>query len=207
MKRKVLERSLRAAFVPVVCCIAIAGSDNRVSLEAEIEMAKEAAPEHVTADASFMVWEDGRYVLKLRGTNGFTCMVVRDVHGRYEPSAFNEAAMKAVLPVYEFERRALEKGSSWSDIHDAIREKVVEGEFPEVDPGALVYMMSPKNKYFMWGDGKLIDIAPHVMLYYPRLNESTLGFNGKDGLPMFYNEYPHLGVVHVLTDPESGHEM
>ena len=147
-----------------------------------------------------MVWEEDRFVTKVEGTNGFVCLVLRDPFGRYEPSALNEAAMKSVFPVYEYQTRELAKGKSIDEILAAIEAKAKSGEFPAPEPGAIVYMMSPKNKYYNFWSKTLDDIEPHIMLYYPKLDGDQLGFTGEKGLPMFYNEYSHMSVVHILTD-------
>ena len=60
-------------------------------------------------------------------------------------------------------------------------------------------MMSTNNKFYDHFNKKLIDVTPHIMLYLPKIEATSLGFNNKHGLPMFYNEYPHLSVIHVQT--------
>lgn len=165
----------------------------------ELAAAREGAPQHISANASIMVWEKGRYKLKLKGTNSFTCIVWSNHHGTYEPTCMNSAAKAAVLPVYELQRQMLEKHIAIQDIHATIAEKAERGELPLPEPGAVVYMMSNKNKYYDHFGKKLSGVEPHIMLYYPRLKQSDLGFNGKDGLPGFYNDFPHLSVVHIQT--------
>lgn len=169
------------------------------SSDNEIEQAKEAAPSHITEHASYMVWDKNRFVRKLKGTNEFVCMVVKDGKGRYEPSCFNRAAMKAVFPVYEYQAKLLAQGKTIQEIHDKIKKKSMSKYFPAPEPGAIVYMMSKNNKYYDYFNNKLMDIPPHIMLYFPKIKASSLEFSGEKGLPMFYDEYPHLSVVHIHT--------
>ena len=169
---------------------------------AEIEQAKEAAPEHITKNASFMVWEEDRFTLVKKGSNEFVCLVLTDGQGRYEPSCLNAAAMKSVFPVYEYQAKMLIKGVAIEKIYKEIESESNTSKFPSPSPGALVYMMSPKNKFYDHFNGKLMAIKPHIMLYFPVIKEQSLGFNNKNGLPMFYNEYPHLSVVHIHTEKE-----
>ena len=163
----------------------------------EIALAREGAPKHVSAAANVMVWEKGRYAQKVKGTNGFTCLVWADIRGTSEPSCFNAAAVEAVLPVYQFQRQMLEKKTPIQDIHATIAKKAESGEFPPPKPGAVVYMASNKNRYFNHFTEQLSPVEPHIMLYYPKLEQSDLGFNGREGTPGFYNDFPHLSVVHL----------
>ena len=113
----------------------------------EISAAREGAPNHVSDMASIMIWENGQYVEKISGTNEFVCLVWADKEGTFEPSCFNNAAIKAVLPVYQFQRNLLEKGMTIEKIIAQIELKVKKGIFPVPEPGAVVYMMSKRNKY------------------------------------------------------------
>ena len=170
------------------------------SIESELEQAKEAAPIHITSNASYMVWESAHFVTKVQGSNGFVCLVLKDPQGRYEPSCLNQKAMKSIFPIYEYQTKLLYQGKNIDTIYKNIAEKVKAGEFILPDHGTLVYMMSPKNKFYRHRQGKLIDVPPHIMLYHPKIDSDSLGFNGKNGLPMFYDEYPHLSVIHIHTN-------
>ncbi len=173
-----------------------------VALEKEILEAKEAAPIHIVERASFMVWKKSKFVEVVKGSNNFVCLVLRDAKGRYEPSCLNGAAMEAVFPVYEYQTKMLQLGNSIEAIYKNIEAMHKEGVFPSPKPGALVYMMSPRNKFFDHFGGNLVDVPPHLMLYTPKINSEDLGFNGKLGLPHYYDEYPHLGVIHINTSGE-----
>lgn len=179
-------------------------ADQQAVYEQEITAAREAAPLNITKEASYRVWENDRFVPKITGTNEFVCLVLTDEKGRYEPSCLNQAAMRSVYPVYEYQTRQLARGMSIQDIYKNIKKMSVNQKLPAPDPGALVYMMSPSNTFYDHFSQKLIDVKPHVMLYLPQLNASSLGFSldnhNKYGLPMFYDEYPHLSVIHISTD-------
>ncbi len=166
----------------------------------EIEAAREGAPAHVSTKASVMVWGDGKFVTKVKGTNSFTCLVLRDDKGRFEPSCLNAQAVKSVLPVYEYLTQKLEECVDIKVIYKEIEAKAKLGEFPKPEAGALVYMMSKRNKFYDHFGGKLMDLSPHIMMYSSRVEADSLGFTGEDGLPMFYQEFPHLSVVHIDMD-------
>ncbi len=174
-------------------------SQTAFAQEEELVAAREGAPSHISDDAGVMVWKKGRYVKSIEGSNEFTCLVWADIKGTFEPSCLNNSAREAILPVYEFKRRMLEKGENMSEILDEIASRARKGEFLAPAPGAVIYMMSNRNKFFRHTDGKILDIEPHIMLYFPRLEASSLGFNGQDGTPSFYHEFPHVSVVHIHT--------
>lgn len=167
-----------------------------------VKDAAEGAPPHITDKASYLKWKDGKFVEKITGSNGFVCLTLEDKQGRFEPSCLNQAAVASVLPVYELQTRMLEQGKSIQQIHGEIDKQFKAGRLASPEPGALVYMMSPRNKYFDHFSQKLLDIEPHVMLYIPKVDAKNLGFNGKGGLPSYYDEYPHLGVIHIHTSSQ-----
>lgn len=168
----------------------------------EIVAAREGAPRHISDGASILVWEKDRYVQKHKGANQFICLVSADKQGTFEPSCFNEAAQKSVLPVYQFQRRMLDQGMTIQKIHDEISLKAQSGEFPRPEPGAIVYMMSMRNKYYDHFRQKLVDVEPHVMIYFPKIADDSMGLNSQGGLPSFYSDFPHLSVVHIHTAKE-----
>lgn len=165
----------------------------------EIVMAKEGAPSHISDNASILVWENGRYIQKVKGSNEFLCFVSSDNQGTFEPSCINEAARKAILPVYEFQRRMLEQKMDIKEIHNNISIKSKKGEFLSPETGSVVYMMSKRNKFYDHFGKKLVTVEPHIMLYIPKIKATSLGFNGKGGLPVFYSDFPHLSVIHIHT--------
>ena len=166
----------------------------------DVVLAKQGAPEHVSAEATIMVWQGDKFSTLIHGGNSFTCLVLRDDKGRYEPSCLNKAAMQAVFPVYEYQTAQLAKGNNIKTIHANIKKMAKAGTFTAPAPGAVVYMMAEDNKYYDHFSNTLMDISPHIMLYYPALDAAELGFDGDNGIPMFYDEYPHLSVVHIHTD-------
>ena len=165
----------------------------------ELLTAKQGAPAHISDNASLMVWEDGEYKTKVKGSNEFSCLIWADEQGTFEPSCFNAAAIEAVLPVYQYQRKMLEKGMKIEDIHSNIAKKAETGHFPSPQPGAVVYMMSKQNKFYDHFGNRLVNVKPHLMLYSSKLNAESLEFNGKEGLPGFYSDYPHLSVIHIHT--------
>jgi hypothetical protein len=163
--------------------------DNR---DTEIAMARSAAPEAITRDATVMVLGEHGYVTAVEGKNGFVCMVERawmspedsptfwDPHLR-GPICFNPPAARSILPA-TFERTKLAlAGKSKSEIIAANKQAYDEKQLPLLEPGSMSYMMS-KLGYLTASGGNLA----HVMIYTPHADPATWG-NDVPNSPVMLN--------------------
>jgi hypothetical protein len=163
--------------------------DNR---DTEIAMARSAAPEAITRDATVMVLDEHGYVTAVEGKNGFVCMVERawmspedsptfwDPHLR-GPICFNPPAARSILPA-TFERTKLAlAGKSKSEIIAANKQAYDEKQLPPLEPGSMSYMMS-KLGYLTASGGNLA----HVMIYTPHADPATWG-NDVPNSPVMLN--------------------
>ena len=168
-----------------------------------IAMASEAAPDNVTDNAAIMKFQNGDFYTIREGKNNFTCMVISDPQGRYEPSCFNEEAMRSVFPTYQYQMAMLYKGKSHAEVSALIESEFKKGNLPTAEHGALVYMMSPNNKGFN-PETKALEPTPiHQMYYYPKLTNKTFSLSSK-GVFMWQG-YPHLTALIVVIDDEGRH--
>ena len=142
--------------------------------DAEIAMARTAAPEAISKDATFLVLTGHGYETAIKGTNGFVCMVERgwtsniDFPEIWNPKirgadCLNPAAARSILPIiYKLTQMALARDSEKERIA-GIQAAFAKKELPPLEPGAMGYMMS-KESY-------LSDIPPanisHVMFFLP----------------------------------------
>lgn len=140
--------------------------------DAEIAMARTAAPEAISKDASVLVltrhgWETGA-----KGTNGFVCMVERgwtsdvDFPEMWNPKikgidCLNPAAARTILPIaYKLTQMTL-AGDSERERIAGIQAAYAKKEIPAPEPGAIGYMMS-KQAYL--GDNPPSDMS-HLMIF------------------------------------------
>jgi len=176
--------------------------------DSEIAWARSAAPASLSGHADVLVLGAGGYQVAVRGTNGFVCMVDRawtsDVDDPdymnpsvREPTCFNAAAARAILPrVYRKTRLAFE-GLSKAQMLDSIRAAYATGELPSPDPGAMSYMMS-RGTYFgpVYGQG-----GPHLMFYFPRTDSLACGA-GLPGSPVIvHQDHPEPITTFVIELP------
>lgn len=172
-------------------CFSLSKSDLK-----EIAHASEAASPHITDDATFLKFKNDRLVTIKAGKNNFTCFVVRDPRGRFEPSCLNEQAVRSILPAYELQMKLLYKGQTAEETHAALGKAFKDGELPASETGALVYMMSPNNKIYF--KGKLVPTPVHQMYYYPKLDDKVFSL-ASGPVFLWQEEFPHLSALIVAV--------
>ena len=140
--------------------------------DAEIALARSAAPASVADSATVMVLGRQEYTIAVPGTNGFLCVVERSwAMGTDDPefwnpklrspNCFNEAAARSVAQIYLMKSRLVLAGQSKAQIAQAVASALDEKEIPALAPGAMCYMMS-KQQYLNDQDKSW---HPHLMFY------------------------------------------
>jgi hypothetical protein len=142
---------------------------------AEVALARTAAPRPVSDSATVLAMTRSGFVEAARGTNGFTCLVVRSFGGGLDDPAFwnprvraphclNPPAVRTILP--EILKRAewVLAGVSRSEIAARTSRAYTAHEFPMPATGAMAYMLSPEQ-HLQDADPHWM---PHLMFYYDR---------------------------------------
>jgi hypothetical protein len=169
--------------------------------DAEIALARSAAPKAISADATVLVLGPHGYVTAVAGKNGFVCLVDRSWTAQFDfpefwnpklrgPMCLNPQAARSILPI-TFKRTGLAlAGKSRSQILAGMKAALASKELPPLEPGAMCYMMSKQ--------GYLNDDAghwrPHLMFYVPR--DADWGAD-LPGSPVMLNPQFHDGAVAV----------
>jgi hypothetical protein len=138
---------------------------------AEIALARSAAPEGVSRDAE--VWVLGRhgYEIAVKGKNGFVCVVERSWMSPFDapqfwnpkmrgPICYNAPAARTILPLTFKRTELVLAGLSKAQIIESIKAFDVK-ELPALEPGGMCYMMS-KQGYLSDSGGNWV---PHLMFY------------------------------------------
>ena len=153
--------------------------------DAEIALARSAAPEAISREATVMVLTDHGYVTAVEGKNGFVCVVERawmspgDSPDFWNPKmrgpvCFNPPAARSIFPVTIERTKLAIAGKSRAEIVADNKEAYEKKQLPELEPGAMSYMMS-KRACLTANGGNLA----HVMIYMPHADPATWG----DGVP------------------------
>ena len=140
--------------------------------DAEIALARSAAPASIADDATVMVLERTGYTTAVQGKNGFLCYVERSwaevtTAANFwnpkmrAPNCFNAAAAGSVAQIYLMKTRLVLAGRSKAEIAQAITAALDRGELPPLAPGSMCYMMS-KEQYL---NDQAHNWHPHVMFY------------------------------------------
>jgi hypothetical protein len=157
---------------------------------AEIELARTAAPESISKDAEVMVLGQHGYETAVKGKNGFVCLVERSwTTGSDDPEfwnpklrapiCFNPAAARSYVPFTLKKTEMLLARQSKAQMFESIKSGLDKGELPTPEAGAMCYMLS-KQGYLNDHDGHW---HPHVMFFVPRTEAATWGA-GLPGSPI-----------------------
>lgn len=141
---------------------------------AEIALARSAAPEGISRDATVLVLGRDGYETAVRGKNGFVCMVERGWVGALDSpemwnpkirgaDCLNPPAARSILPLALLRTKMLLAGHTRAEVIQAIRGALGNSEVPALEPGAMSYMMS-KGSYLTDADGHN---GPHLMFFMP----------------------------------------
>ena len=140
--------------------------------DAEIALARSAAPDAISRDASVIVLTRHGYETAVQGKNGWVCWVGRGWMAMFDHPEFwnpkvraaeciNPPAARSVLP-YAYKRTELIlAGRSKLEVIAAIKAAIEKKELPALEQGTISYMMS-KASYLTDSGGHNM---PHLMFF------------------------------------------
>jgi len=151
---------------------------------AEIALARSAAPASISDAAEVMVLGRAGYATAVKGTNGFLCLVERSwgaATGQSDfwnpklraPICFNPPAARTFAPIFLMKTKLVLAGKSKTEIVQATASALDRKELPALEPGAMCYMMS-KQQYL--GDRDM-RWHPHLMFFVVGNAEKSWGAN------------------------------
>ncbi len=162
-----------------------------IDRNAEIALARSAAPQSISKDAEVLVLRAKGYETAVKRHNGFVCLVHRSWTSesddpefwnpkRRGPMCLNAAAAKSYLPNTIMRTNLVLAGRSKDQMFQAIKAAFENRELPPLEPGAMCYMMS-KQGHLSDRDGHW---HPHLMFYLTSAEAATWGAN-LTGSPIF----------------------
>ena len=140
--------------------------------DAEIALARSAAPDAISHDASVIVLTRHGYETAVEGKNGWVCWVGRGWMAMFDHPEFwnpkvraadclNPPAARSLLP-YAYKRtELLLAGHSKQDVIAAIKAAIDKKELPALEHGTVSYMMSKSSYLTDDGDHNV----PHLMFF------------------------------------------
>jgi hypothetical protein len=165
---------------------------------AEIALARTAAPDSITRDATVLVLGKHGYETAVKGSNGFVCAVERgwagpiDSEGVWNPKnrspiCYNPPAVRSALPLTLKRTELAMAGKSREEIKEWEKAAYAKKQLPAtVEPGAMSYMLSKEAYLTDSGDHNLA----HLMFYTPVTDGATWGA-----------DVPNSPVIFFMTGP------
>jgi hypothetical protein len=170
-------------------------SEYMMARDAEIALAKSAAPDSISGHATIKVLTASGFQAVHAGDNGFVCVVMRGwMAPTYTPAqfrdlvyeaklrapiCFNPEASRTVLPYYELRSKLGMEGKTPDQIVEGVQAAYAKGELPKRDGVSFAYMWSA-DQNLGTGIGRW---HPHVMVFAPYHDNSMLG-NNEFGSPL-----------------------
>ena len=141
---------------------------------AEIALARTAAPPSISRDAKVLILGSRGYETAVEGKNGFVCVVERAWMNPFDspefwnpknrsPICLNPPAARTVLPLTLMRTKLVLAGKSKDEVKESIKAAIEKKELPELETGAMSYMMS-KDAYLTDKGGHNM---AHLMFYTP----------------------------------------
>jgi len=151
--------------------------------DAEIALARSAAPESISRDADVLVLGRHGFETAVKGKNGFVCVVERSWTSAADadfwnpkvrtPICWNAAAARSVL-VRNIKRTDLIlAGRTQAQTDEIIVAAVDKKELPAMESGAMCYMMSKQG----YGGDTVEHWPSHLMFYFPQTDPAIWGAN------------------------------
>jgi hypothetical protein len=150
---------------------------------AEIVLARSAAPESISRDAEVQVLRHHGFETAVQGKNGFVCIVGRGWSSAADadfwnpkvrvPICMNAAAARTyLLRITKITNLTL-AGGTLAHVNEAIAAAIEKKELPPMEPGAMCYMMGKQG----YGGDIAPHWPPHMMFFYSDTEPAIWGAN------------------------------
>lgn len=182
----------------------------------EIAVARSAAPEAVSAGASYWVLTPEGYQRVREGENGFNCLVLRqwsaifdqqrdlfEWDGLVAPICYDARASQAPMREQFLRAELGLAGRTHDEIKAAVFAAYAEGRLPMLNGVAFAYMYSSEQRLTPdaghW--------HPHLMVYAPHYTNEMLGGNSFESADPVAFEAPGTfrTIIAIAVDARDGH--
>ncbi|HTV65443.1 MAG TPA: hypothetical protein VMD98_07555 [Bryocella sp.] len=151
--------------------------------DAEIALARSAAPESISRDAEVLVLGRHGFETAVKGKNGFVCIVGRGWTSAADPDFWNPkvrvpmcvnaAAARSYLVRVTKETEWGLAGRTPAQMNEAISDALARKELPAMEPGAMCYMMGKEG----YGGDSKPHWPSHLMFFYSDTDPAIWGAN------------------------------
>jgi hypothetical protein len=164
-------------------------SDYLMARDAEIALARSAAPASISDRATIKILTKSGYDVAREGDNGVVCMVMRGFSApTYTPAQFRDLvydptvhapicftppAARTVMPYYELRTKLAMERKGPDQIAEGLQAAYIKGEIPRRDAVSFAYMWSAHQHL---GPG-ISAWHPHMMVFAPYYDNAMVGGN------------------------------
>jgi hypothetical protein len=151
--------------------------------DAEIALARSAAPPAISNDATVLVLGRNGYETAVEGKNGFVCNVDRSWMDQFEnspefwnpkrrgPVCYNPQAARTLLPITLIRTKLALAGKSKAEMNEGMKAAIENKELPALETGGMAYMLSKQGLL----NSRCGKCSPHLMFYVPVKDAHTWG--------------------------------
>jgi len=220
---------LRLAAVVALVCAPVSGAEHRpaagdhasyaamapleqylMERDAEIALARSAAPASISSDATVIVLGRHGYDTAVEGHNGFVCAVERSWMNQSVQAEFwnpkvrgaicyNPPAARSVAPITFLRTKTVLSGTKKEQMNARITAAYASKQLPSLEAGAMSYMMS-KQAYLTDAGAHNM---PHLMFYTPLMKGAEWGADLPKSpvslIPLFNGSPEPIDVFIVMT--------
>lgn len=151
--------------------------------EAEITLARTAAPDSISRDAEVLVLGPHGFETAVKGKNGFVCIVGRGWTSAADadfwnpkvrvPMCVNAPAARTYLLRMTKETGWILAGQTKTQLNETIAAAIASKELPPMEPGAMCYMMGNQG----FGGDTAPHWPAHLMFFYSDTDLAVWGAN------------------------------
>lgn len=180
----------------------------KMPTDLETDFALSSLPPHLRNEATvYLLDPDKGYYIARKGTNGFTCMVIRTEWEWEEYTddcmtalAYDEEGSKTIVQVY-LDVASMRASGKYTpkELKQIIVKRVKDGTYKAPSRPGISYMLAPMMRSHPGTKEVVNMIMPHYMFYAPNLTNNDIG--GKlmgTSQPFILDSEPSLGKDHQI---------
>jgi hypothetical protein len=166
----------------------------------ENRFALSAIPSHLREAATTYVLDPAKgYVLSHKGTNGFSCIVVRsdwqwpDSSFRgdiFWPVCYDAEGSKTLLQDYIYAAELRTRGMDAKQVHSEVTKRFGTVDYPNPSRSGVSYMLAPVMRGYTHGPIPATMNMPHYMFYAPNVKNKDIGGNSFGPYPFVLSMSP-----------------
>lgn len=167
-----------------------------MSAEQQTRLALSTAPPDVTAGASLYVLVPGGYKQARVGTNGFSCLVEREILETIEPVCYDAEGSATTLKARLYREELRAKGLSEDEVKRRIDAAYRDGRLRAPSKPGLIYMLAPEQLTWDPYTKKIVAAPPHLHFYAPYATQDDVGgFAGRHMPMVLWPGQPDANIV------------